>query len=375
MMQSTVKESAMVSPYLLFFLIHGSQTGIGVLRFQSSIIKGAEQDAWVSVLVVGLSLHILFLMILHIIRNSSQGDIISFHTDTFGKIIGGMLNLLLTVYFFSVGLIVVHTYIEILQIWVFDGISSWEFSLVICVLVYYIVSAGFRSITGIAFWGVIIPSFLLFTIFYIMRFANLTYIMPFFNHDLKDYLISAKESGFNYLGFEAVLVYFPFIKNGMKESKWGHFALLYTTILSLVLVFVTFTFFSQGKLAMLSWPTLTMIKVIQFPFLERFEFIFLFTWLLLIFPVICINVWSSVRIVKKTFQKLKATYVLIFVLFGYFLFNSNVVDTVDEQRLNTFVATSGLILIYIYIPFLFIISFIKSKIGKRKQSEVAETEM
>lgn len=374
-MQSKVKESAMVSPYLLFFLIHGSQTGIGVLRFQSTIIKGAEQDAWVSVLGVGLSLHILFLMILHIIRNSSQGDIISFHTDTFGKIIGSILNIILSLYFLSSGLIVVHSYIEILQIWVFDGIPSWEFSLVICVLLYYIVSGGFRLITGIAFWGLIIPSFLWFSIFYIMRFANLTFIMPFFNHGLKDYLLSAKESGFNYLGFESVLVYFPFIKNGMKESKWGQFGLLYTTIITLLIVFVSFTFFSQGKMAHLSWPTLSMIKVIQFPFLERFEFIFLFTWLLVIFPVISINVWSSVRIFKKTFRRLKPTFVLIFILFGYYLFNSNVVDTVQEQRLNTLVSTSGIIFIYLYIPFLFIISFIKSKIGNRKTSEVAETEM
>lgn len=286
-----------------------------------------------------------------------------------------MLNILLSLYFFSSGLIVVHTYIEILQIWVFDGIPSWEFALVFCVLLYYMVSGGFRTITGMAFWGLIIPSFLLLSFFYIMRFAKLSYIMPFFDHGLKDYLLSAKESGFNYLGFESVLVYFPFIKNGLKESKWGHFGLLYTTIISLVIVFITFTFFTQGKLTNLSWPTLTMIKVIQLPFLERFEFIFIFTWLLVIFPVICINVWSSIRIVKKTFQKLKPTIVLLFVLISYFLYNSIVVDIAQEQVLTKVVSTSGIVVIYLYIPILFMISFIKSKIGKRKQSKAAETEM
>ncbi|MGX6444019.1 GerAB/ArcD/ProY family transporter [Neobacillus sp. K501] len=365
-MQVIVKEKAMVSPFFLFFLIHASQTGIGVLRFQSDIIKGAEQDAWVSVLAVGLSLHIIFFMMLHIMRNSSQGDLISFHKDVFGKYAGGFLNLLVAIYFFMVGLAAVQSYINILQIWVFDGIGSWEFSLLICLGIYYIVSGGFRLIAGMAFWGVIIPSTLLLSIVYLFRYIDFTYIMPFFTHDWKEYLLSAKESGFMYFGLETVLVFLPFIKNGMKSSKWGHFGLLYTTLLYFIVTVLTFTYYTQGKLQRLSWPTLSMIKSIQMPFLERFEFIFIFTWLLVFFPVVCTYLWSSVRIIKMTFMRLTPTFILFFLLISYFLITSNVEDILIKEMVENVASYSGLFFLYGYIPLLFLISLIKSIKAKRK---------
>jgi spore germination protein (amino acid permease) len=365
-MQSKVKENAMVSPYFMFFLIHATQTGIGVLKFQSQIIKGAGQDAWVSVLAVGLSLHIIFLMMLHIMRNSSQGDIISFHTDLFGKYVGGILSILVAIYFFAIGLVALQSYVDILQIWVFDGISSWEISFLICLCVYYIVSGGFRLIAGIAFWGVMIPSFLLLSFVYVIRYTDYTYIMPFFNHDFKDYLLSAKESGFMYLGLETILVFFPFIKNGMKSSKWGHYGLLYTTIFYLVITLVTFMYFAQGKLQHLSWPTLSIIKIIQLPFLERFEFIFIFTWLLVFIPVVCTYLWSSVRIIKLTFKKLTPTFILFFLLGSYFLITSTAEDILFKQLVEKVVRYSGLIFLFGYVPLLFMISLIKSMISKRK---------
>ena len=365
-MQLKVKENAMVSPYFMFFLIHATQTGIGVLKFQSEIIKGAGQDAWVSVLVVGLSLHIIFLMMLHIMRNSSQGDIISFHTELFGKYVGGILNILVAIYFFAVGLLALQSYVDILQIWVFDGIGSWEISLLICLCVYYIVSGGFRLVAGIAFWGVIIPSFLLLSFVYVFRYIDYTYIMPLFNHDFKDYLLSAKESGFMYFGVETIFVFFPFIKNGMKSSKWGHYGLLYTTIFYLVITLVTFMYFTQGKLQHLSWPTLSIIKIIQLPFLERFEFIFIFTWLLVFIPVVCIYLWSSVRTIKLTFKKLTPTFILFFLLGSYFLIICNAEDILFKQLVEKVVRYSGLIFLFGYVPLLFMISLIKSMISKRK---------
>ncbi|WML41783.1 GerAB/ArcD/ProY family transporter [Neobacillus sp. OS1-2] len=373
-MQLKMKESAMVSPYFLFFLIHSSQTGIGVLKYQSAIIKGAGQDAWVSVLAVGLSLHIIFLMIVHIIRNSSQGDLISFQTDVFGKVIGGFLNIIVAIYFFLVGLVAVQAYIDILQIWVFDGIGSWELSLLLCVSIYYIVSGGFRLIAGIAFWGVVIPSIMLTTIVYLFHFTDHTYIMPFFTHGFKEYLISAKESGFMYFGFETILGYFPFIKNGMASKKWVNIGLLYTTLLYVLITILTFMYFTQGKLQHLAWPTLTMIKVIQLPFLERFEFLFLFTWLLVLIPTFCIYLWSSVRIVKRTFSKVTPTFILFLFIVCYFLFTSNAEDILIKQVLEKAVGYIGIGFIFGYIPFLFILSVIKSMIGKRRRTENKGTE-
>jgi spore germination protein (amino acid permease) len=363
-MNSMVKANKMVSPYFLFFLMHSTQTGVVFLQFQSNIIKGAGHDAWIPVLVLGLMMHVLFLMMLSILKQASAGDILSFHRDVFGKVIGGLLNLLLAIYFSLLSLYVLYTYIDILQIWVFDGIPSWEFSLLFSVLIYYIVVGGFRVITAIAYWGVIIPSFLLLSLLYLLDYADDSHLIPLLQYDVKDYIISAKEAAPIYLGFENVLVFFPFIKNREKSTKWGHLALLFTTFLYTFFTLFAFIFYTQEKLEHLEWPILSMIKIIQFPILERFEFIFIFTWLLVVMPVICIYLWSAIRSIKLTIPKAKPTYLLVGLLVIFHFVNDQLTAIQYSHLMGKLVDYSGIIFLFAYIPFLFLIAVVRQKVKK-----------
>ncbi|MGQ0438002.1 GerAB/ArcD/ProY family transporter, partial [Bacillus sp. B-TM1] len=54
-----VKEISMVTPFFVFFLVHSSQTGVGVLGYQRELIQGAGHDAWQSILITGISIHIV----------------------------------------------------------------------------------------------------------------------------------------------------------------------------------------------------------------------------------------------------------------------------------------------------------------------------
>ncbi len=363
-MNSMVKENKMVSPYFLFFLMHSTQTGIGVLNFQSKIIKGAEHEAWISVFALGLLMHIIFFMILYILKQTSSRDILSFHKDVFGKYFGGALNIIITCYFAAAGLFTLHIYIDVLEIWVFDGINSWEYSLLFSILIFYIIAGGFRIVTAISFWGVVIPSFILLSLLFVLKYAEVTYILPLFQHRVMDYFISGKEALPIYLGFETVLVFYPFIKDGERAKKWGHLGLLNTTLQYTIITILTFLFFSQGKLVHLTWPTLTMIKIISFPFLERFEFIFIFTWLLVIMPVICIYLWSAIRTIKLTIPKAKPTFILIGLLAIYHFVNSYFVEMEFSLLLGEIVNYSGLVFLFGYIPFLFIVSIVRKKLKK-----------
>ncbi|MFE8694874.1 GerAB/ArcD/ProY family transporter [Cytobacillus sp. FJAT-53684] len=363
-MDKIVKENKMLSPYFMFFLMHSTQTGVGVLKFQSHIIKGAGHDAWLSVLIFGLTLHIVFFMMLYILKNSNSRDIISFHQEVFGKVLGGTLNIIMSCYFLMASLYALHIYIDILQIWVFDGIASWEFSLLFSLLIYYIVSGGFRVVTAIAFWGVVIPSLLLLSLIYLTYFVDTSYIFPLFQHSVKDYILSAKEAAPIFLGFETLLVFFPFIKNSEKASKWGHLSIFYTTVLYTIISVFTLMFFTQGKLEYLTWPTLTMIKIIQFPFLERFEFIFIFTWLLVVLPVICIYLWSAIRSIKMTFPIAKPTYLLIGLLAVFHVVNSELIGMQFSELFSKMIGVSGLIFLFCYIPLLFLLAVLRRRFKK-----------
>lgn len=355
---AAVKESSMVSPFYLFYLVLASQLGIGMMNFQSKISKGAGQDAWISIVVIGVSVHFLLLMIKHVLKTASKGDLISFHTDVFGKYFGSIMNILCVLYLIFAGYMILYTYIDLLKSWAFDRIPTWELTLATCVVLYYIVSGGFRVVTGIVFWGLILPSFLGLTVFYLVPYLDVQNIMPFFNHGLKDYLISAKEGLFIFIGFECLLFYLPFVKNGESSMKWAYFGNLGATIIYLFISIITFMYFTQGKLKHTVWPTLTMIKVVSFTIVESFEFIFIFVMFILVLSSICLYLWCSTRVLQQNFN-FKRTRTLILILLLYFFSNIFFDNVIYGQMLLGIFTYTCLSLFYIYIPMLFLISYIK----------------
>lgn len=54
-MKTVIKDQFLVSPFLVLFLIHGMQYGVGVLSFQRDIAKFVGHDAWISILLSGNS--------------------------------------------------------------------------------------------------------------------------------------------------------------------------------------------------------------------------------------------------------------------------------------------------------------------------------
>ncbi|MGQ0418348.1 GerAB/ArcD/ProY family transporter, partial [Bacillus sp. HC-TM] len=71
-----------------------------------------------------------------------------------------------------------------------------------------------------------------------------------------------------FFGFEMLLLYYPFIKKARTSQKYAHYANLVTTIVYTYLMILTLAFFSEKQLASAIWAYLSMIKIIQFPFLD-----------------------------------------------------------------------------------------------------------
>ncbi|PGS46436.1 GerAB/ArcD/ProY family transporter [Bacillus sp. AFS041924] len=351
-MSKQLKESLTVSPFFLLFLIHSTQTGVGFLNFQNKIIKGAEQDAWISVLVVGISVHIIIWLMYYLLKKSNNGDIMSLHQQLFGKWIGNVLNILLYVYMLFLIATIIRSYIAVLNTWVFPYVPISLLSFIILFVITYLVIGGFRVITGICFWGVIIPSILLFTLYFPFKYTYWTNLLPVFNHSISDYYESAKNCILMYSGPEFLLIYFPFIKNNQNSQKWAHISQAYTTILYLFITFVSFAYFSQGQLKHITWPTLMMSKIIRYPFIERFEYVYIFLWLLVILPPCCMAMWGAFRILKESFKFKSRKSLWISIIIVHLIVISTK-TRLDVEKIGTFMKYVTSSILYIYIPILF----------------------
>jgi spore germination protein (amino acid permease) len=227
----------------------------------------------------------------------------------------------------------------------------------------YIIAGGFRSVVGVCFLGVVVPFYLIFTFFAPLEFANFRNLLPVFDHSIKEFALSFKTMTLSYLGFDLLLVYYPFFKKPETSQKWVHFGNLFTILIYLYLMLITLVYFTPDHLEKTIWATLTMWKIIRFPFVERFEYIGIASWTFVILPNICLNFWAASRTAKRLF-KVKQKKALLFFLGIALIVNQLLKDRAIIDLLNKIVSQVGLYFIYGYIPLLFLCYYLISKVRK-----------
>jgi len=359
-----IKEQFLVSPFLVFFLVHSVQFGIGVLGFQRIIAKTAGNDSWMAIILASLFVHLFIWMIYQILKDS-QGDIFSVHQSNFGKWIGGFLSCLFIVYLIFMAIVTLRGYLEVIQVWVFPEINAWVFTILFLLLAIYIIYGGFRVVVGISFFSVTLTAYLLLTMVFPLEFANMRNILPLFDHTFKDIAMATKDMTLTLIGFEVLFVCYPFIKEPLKSRKWAHLGALYTTIACLIYGVTALVFFSEYHLEKKIWATLSMWGIVEIPIVERFEYIGIASWLLVILPNLCLTMWASSRGIKRLFNVKQKTVVLV-ISFIILMITGLTKSRKEINLLIDILSQSGTYFLLGYLPFLFLFTTIKRKIRSKQ---------
>ncbi|MEB2491352.1 GerAB/ArcD/ProY family transporter [Peribacillus frigoritolerans] len=365
-MEVKPNETKQISPFFVFFLMPGMQIGVGILGFERIIAKESGQDAWISVLISGLIINVLLWMCFKLLGRGPQTlDLVAIHKDLFGKWVGNAFNILFILYFIMISIILIRTYLEVIQVWMFPGVNVLMLITIILILVYNFVEGGFRVITGFCIIGLIIASPLFLLNYFPLKYAHFENLGPLLDHSFLEIMKACKKMTLNYLGFELILIYYPFIKNREKSQKWAHLGALFTMVIYVVSILVSLAYYHQEQLKDVIWATLTLWKIVDLPFIERFEYIGISVWLFMVLPNVCLGVWAASRTAKRVFgfrQKKMMVLILIIILVScIFLDNRYRID-----KFNTISSQIGFYIVYLYLPLLFIWQSIVYKVRGHK---------
>lgn len=360
MMQESVPERLQVSPFMAAYVVVAMQIGIGVLGFQRSIAKDAGYDAWISVFMVGLITNISIWLIYKICE-AVEGDVMYANVYVFGKIIGNSINTLFIFYFIITCAGVLGGLIEIIRTWMFLDLSPFWFAVVYLMLGIYIVHGGFRAVAGISFLGTVIPSYLVFTFGFALNYGDFTNLLPIFDHSFGEMIKSGYHMSLSYLGFEGLLIFYPFIKKPEQSKKWVHIGLLVTTVFYTGLTIISFAYFPPALLERSIWATLEMWKIVRLPFIERFEYLGIANWTLMLIPNVAITLWAASRGAKRIYS-IKQKKAVIFIALLCLII---VVLIPTREKVNFLLdldSKFGFSLIYVYTPILYLSLLIKKKV-------------
>lgn len=351
-----------INPILVFFVIHSSQIGIGILGFQREIAKKAGYDSWMAVILAIIGAHVI-LYIMFKIAEFGKGDIIQTHYFVYGKIVGRVFNIFLIVYFVAYSALLIRSYIQIIQIWMFPDLNSFWFALALLLIAMYFVFGGFRTVSEIAFFSVILPSYLILAFFFAIPFSDYTDFQPIFSHSLKDIMWATYHMSITIKGYETLLLFYPFIEKPNSAKKWAHYGILFSGLVYLFIVIISFGYYSQPQLQHHIWATLSIYKIVKLPFLWRFDYIGISMYSLIILSNLCLALWCASRIMKfsvKLKQKKAIVVLAIIILTTIPLMETNL----QIETYMTMLNTVGFSINFVYIPLLFIILLIVRKVKK-----------
>jgi spore germination protein AB len=360
MMNSSVPERLQISPFMAAYVVVAMQIGVGALGFQRIIAKDAGNDAWLSVIGAGLLTHI-FVWMMYKICETVEGDVIRANVYVFGKIIGNSINTVFIIYFIITCSVVVGELIEIIRTWMFLDFSPLWFAVVYLLLGIYIVFGGFRAVAGISFFGKIIPSYLVFSFGYALKYGNVSNLFPILDHSFSQMVKSGYNMSLSYLGFEVLLFIYPFIKKPEQSKKWVHIGLLATTFIYTGLAVITFLYFPPRLLDRSIWPTLEIWKIVRLPFVERFEYLGIANWALLILPNVAIALWVASRGTKLVYHlsQKKSVFLIAIICLAV------TIQIPTRERILVFLnldSQIGFALTFLYIPILYLSTLIKKKV-------------
>ncbi|WP_079506727.1 GerAB/ArcD/ProY family transporter [Mesobacillus jeotgali] len=368
------KPQNMINTLLLFFVIHSMQVGVGIQGFQRIIYLEAKHDAWVSVILSGVATAIVGFIMVKTLQAYENSDLYGIQYDVLGKWLGNFLNIVYVLYFLGGFHVIVRNYIEVIQAWIFPEVPTWLLSLTLAYLVYYGLNGGLRTVVGVSFFSVVLSLWLILLIAYPAQFANWDYLFPIFEASIPEILKGTKQMTFTVIGFEIIYVIYPFLKEKDRVHKYMQLGLGFTTILYLALMVISLAYFSGGQLERTIWGTLSLFKIVRFPFIERFEYVAITFWVLLVLPNLMLYMWAATRGISRIFNKKeqKVSWVLLIFIFLTLLYPLTRVQT---NMMNDYFARGALYIVFVYPLLLFGAVLIRKKLfGKKGEAHAQKGE-
>jgi len=358
----------MINAFLLFFVIHTAQVGVGIHGFQRIIYQDAKQDAWISVLIAGLATHVIVFFMIKTLELYDSNDIYGIHQDVFGDWIGNFLNALYVLYCSAAFFAVLRNYIEVIHAWVFPDLNTWFISATLLLIVIYAFNGGLRVVVGIAFFSFVLSIWLFPMLVFPLGFTSSSSLFPILETNMGSILKGVQSMTFTIIGFEILNVIYPFVKDKKNVKKHVHLGLMTTTLIYLTVMVVSITYFSEDQLSKTIWATLNLFSIVRFPFIERFEFVAICFWMLVILPNLCLYLWAAyrgtiriVKISKNNFGWLFSIVVLMLTM--------AVQTRIQINSLNNYFGKIAFYIVFVYPIFLYVFAIVKKKYTSKKEQK------
>jgi len=349
------------------FLIQGAQVGTGILSLPRTLAEVSGTDGWISLVVAWFLNFLAGYVILLTIRRYQDFTLPDLFNYLFGKWFGKLLLLPLIVYYACYGWMVLINAMLYIKAWFLPKTSEYMIVLLFAIPSYLIVRHGIRvqaRYSELVFYMMMwMPLIFLVT----LKYGHWIHLLPLFKEGFEPILNALPKTVFAYAGNEILFFIYPFLN---KKQYAVHGLFIANTMTMLIYVYITivcFVFFTPDEITLLNQPALSLLKTIEFRFLERVDMLFLALYLIVVTKTwsayIYCTVFSTSQMLKKQDHSKHTLVYFIAAIACTYVLNPT---WNQSERWTTMLSNASMIVLYVLPVLLLIYTFIFEKYRRWK---------
>ena len=296
-----------ISKLQLYFFIVQTQIGIGLLSLPNTVESTAKGDGWISTLIAGLAVQITLIIYWLLLKRYPDHIYPEITKKILGKYVGKLCNLIIYLYFILIGSLALTLYIKSINQWLLPLTPIWVLSLIIILSSIYLTISELRIISRFfVLASILIILLVLLSLFTFALPKEYHFILPIGHSGVKNILLGSTKSLISMLGFEGLLLIFPFILDTQKGIlKTASFANLSVTTLYTYFILLCLVTFSPEQLTQIQEPVLYLFKALSFEMFDRLDLIFLSVWIVPMTTSVIAYIFFSAKTIskEKSFKK------------------------------------------------------------------------
>ncbi|MFT9847497.1 GerAB/ArcD/ProY family transporter [Aneurinibacillus sp. REN35] len=311
-----------IDPIYLFFLVNTMQIGVGILRAPRIMAEHVGNEGWISVLLGALLIQVIMLLVFHVLKRYQNRNLLEVGEILLGKPINYCTSVIIGLYYFLLGVLLIRDFIGILQDFIFTFTSPIYLFLLFLFPCYLLLRGGISLLTRFSVIVFFSTAWLLVFLIYVYINFQWEFMLPLFQHSISDYIRGTKEITLDYFGFEVAFFFYSLLarkENALLYASLGHW---FSTAIYLAVIVGATGLYGSEMLKQQSYPVMDMFRIIQLPFVERVEIIGISVWGMLVIissaGFILIGGMSIKHVWKQSF--LCKPHILILLAFVTLLF-------------------------------------------------------
>ena len=267
--------------------LNNTLLGAGILTLPRSVSESVKTpDSWLSVLLGGAIVMLVVLLMVKISQQFPGKTVFQYAGQITGRAIGGILCLLLVLYFIIIAGFEIRSLAEVTLFFLLEGTPIWAIILPFIWVGTYLVYGGINSIARV--FQIVFPiSIMILLISYALslRLFDIDHLRPVLGNGLPPVFTGLKSTVLVFTGCEVTMTLVAFMQNPKQAVK----AMLGGIAIPLALYFLTVVMVIGGisidSAVTSTWPTIDLMRSFEVPgfFFERMEFPFMVIWLMQMF--------------------------------------------------------------------------------------------